>query len=156
MVTLSALLVLSLQHKKPIDTPPIRALYPRIEKLFTAKDWRAVGKMLAPTFLEESPTHKKTGKAAFLKGHASQFAPLEEIKMKITPGDIKIVGNRATVEERYWITAKYKDKTGAHSMRSEGSEMDVWLKTRAGWVAGYVKEHDSSFAVDGKVVQHAP
>ncbi len=155
-IALALLFVCAQKNTDVRDDSQNRVSYRRIETIFDNKDWNGLSRVLTADIIEESPVQHKIGKREFMKEHVSQFGLLKEINMRISLGDIKMAKNRATVEERYLLTANLKDSKGTHSMRAEGSEMDLWRKSRGVWAVGYIKEHDSTLTIDGKVVRHSP
>lgn len=144
------------QGHRPDDAASIRALYPKIDRIFETKDWRAASNMIASDYTEDSADHRKINKQTFMKEHIAAFKPMYDIKADVEPLDIQTQGKTATVEVRYTMTAKFKDPKGVHAFKFDGSEVHRWRHERAGWKLGYVKEHDWTVTVDGKVVQHAP
>ena len=84
------------------------------------------------------------------------MAPLSDIKATMILQRIEPNGKMAKVDDRYLLKAKFKDKKGNHSMRIEGSETISLKKVGGRWVAYYVKTHDESVAVDGRIVSHQP
>jgi ketosteroid isomerase-like protein len=158
VATLTALTFIALAQKKHIDvdTPAIRAMYPRIDRACERKDFRAVSSMLTSDFVEETPTHKKYNKRQFLNKIREEFGSTQKVKMRLVPLSVQVSGRAATVEVRYTMTGKVVDKTGQHSMRVEGSETHRWRKSGRHWMCGYIKEHEFSVSMDGRVVQHEP
>ena len=144
------------RHAKAPDTSAIRALYPRIDRMFERKDWKDCSRMMADNYVEDSADHRKINKRTFMKEHIAAFKPMYDIHSDVRPIDIKMEGRTATVECRYVVKAKFKDKKGPHDFRFEGSEVHRWRKEGRQWLLGYIKEHEYSVSVDNKVVQHAP
>ena len=158
VATLTALTLIAFAQKKPIDidTPAIKAMYPKINRACEAKDMRTIGRMISGSFVEESPKHQKLNKAQFLKKLRAEFGPMSKIKMDLVPLDVQVKDGTATVEVRYTVTGKTADKSGQHSMRSEGSETHRWKKSGRTWTLGHINEHEWTVTMDGRVVQHEP
>ena len=155
--TIFAAFLLSTQHKPADkDTASVRAMYPRIERIFVHKDWRDAARIIADDYTEDTADHKKENKKSFLAEKKAATAGWHDVKADVQPVSIEIAGGKATVEVRYLVTAKFNDKAGKHSIRFEGSEVHRWRKTHGHWLLAYIKEHEYSVTIDGKVVQHAP
>jgi hypothetical protein len=86
----------------------------------------------------------------------SQLAPLTDIDAEINVQRITVNGRTAKIEDRFFMKAKFKDKKGKHTLRVEGSETVSVKKVGKRWLAYYVKVHDQSEAIDGRVVSHSP
>lgn len=139
-----------------IQEASIRALYPRMERAYEAKNWRAIDRAMTRDFVNETPDHKKVGRAALLKSQRQAFASFNKLKVEIDPLSVVVNGRRATVECRYSLSGRFNDKRGAHSIKVEGSEADIFRKVGGRWLLAYIREHDSSTMVDGRVVEHSP
>ncbi len=156
--TLSAILIFTGQHPKApdADATAVRAMYPAFGRAVEAKNWAAVSRLLAPGFVEDTPTHQKIGKAAFLSAHARAFRPLNKVKMSSQIMEVNTAKGRADVELRWEMTAEMHDKKGKHSVLAQGSEAHSWRKSHGKWQLGYIREHETTFAVDGHVSQPKP
>ena len=145
------------KKKEPVnEEPAIRAAVKQVEKAFETKNFKMFSAMCLPNFQTEDPNGKVMNYKQSMAQMKKDMAPLYDIKANITVGWIKIDGNKATLDDRYLVKAKYKDKTGTHSMRMEGSETVSLKKVRGKWMSYYVKGHDDSLAIDGKLVMHRP
>lgn len=158
VATITALTFVALSQKKHIDvdTPAIKALYPKINRACEQKDMRTIDRMLSRSFVEETPMHKKLNKTQFLGKLKQEFGPVTKVKMNLMPLDVQVKNGVATVEVRYTMTGKMTDKAGQHAVRSEGSETHGWKKMGRSWMCSYIKEHEWTYMVDGRVVQHEP
>ena len=144
------------KHAQPDYTASVRALYPKIDQIFEKNDWNAASRMIAPNYVEDTADHRKIDKKTFMKEHIEGFKPMYDVMSSVKPIDIQTDGRTATVEVRYVVTSKFKDKKGPHSFKFEGSELHRWRKEHGQWLLGYIKEHDWTMSVDGKITQHAP
>jgi len=158
MLASTAFALILLIQGKPVDkdTAAIRAMYPRIDRIFVHKDWRDAARIIAADYTEDTADHHKENKKSFLKEKIQGTAGWYDTKSDVEPVSIAIAGGKATVEVRYVVTSKFKDKSGKHSLKFEGSEVHRWKKYKGHWLLGYIKEHEYSLTIDGKVVQHAP
>ena len=155
--TLFVFCLLTTQHKPADqDTAAVRAMYPRIDRIFVHKDWKDAGRIIANDYSEDTADHHKENKKQFLKEKIAGTASWYDVKSDAQPISIDLSGKTANVEVRYVVTAKFKDKAGKHGIRFEGSEVHRWRKTGRQWLLAYIKEHEYTVTIDGKVVQHAP
>lgn len=165
LVTIVAALALSPQrhhamqhrHAKPInEEPAIRAGFNDVMRAFETKNWALFRSRCAPNFKQESPNHQIMNLRQCVATMQRSMAPLTDIKASTILQRIDVNGKMAKADDRYLLKAKFKDKKGSHTMRLEGSETVSLKKIGGRWVAYYVKTHDESVAVDGRIVSHQP
>jgi len=168
MVVILAVLALSPQHRhhgqmhmrtkmKPVnEEPAIRAQGKKVERAFETKNVALFRSVMASNFQQETPDHKVANLKQVLKGFRDGLAGLTDIDATVNVQWVKVNGRTATVEDRYWLKAKMRDKKGMHNVRMEGSETVSLKKMGGTWLAYYDKVHDESFSVDGHVVSHMP
>lgn len=169
LVTIVATLALAPQHRhhhgkmhgqkaKPVnEEPAIRATVKKVEQAIETKNMAMFRSLCTPNFQQELPNHKVLSFKESSNEMRKALAPLSDIKASITVQKIDpTTGNQSTIDDRYVMKAKMKDKKGTHDVRIEGSESVSIKKVGGRWMAYYLKTHDESVTVDGHVVSHMP
>jgi ketosteroid isomerase-like protein len=131
----------------------IRAGFSRVARAFERKDWKAVKSMVTSDFRQVEPNKKVKNIDQAVAELRRALGPLSELKVKFNVMDIQLTGgNTATVETRYQADGK----DGNKNVHVEGSETDRLRKVGGQWKAAYIRVHDESVSVDGRVVEHMP
>ncbi|MEA2553281.1 MAG: hypothetical protein QOJ65_1457 [Fimbriimonadaceae bacterium] len=131
----------------------IRAGFTKVARTFERKDWKTLRSMLTSDFRQVEPNKVVKNSDQAVAELRRGLGPLSELKVKFNVMDIKLTGgNTATVESRY----EANGRDGNKNVHIEGSETDRLRKVGGQWKAAYIRVHDESMSVDGRVVSHMP
>ena len=129
----AAAVILAAPQRKPstaADEAAIRNQYRKWERVFETKNFRGMRSIVTSDFVQVSPEGSKMNMRTMEREYTKMFKPLSKIDCDIQVMDIKVNGRTATVEMRFDMDARSKDKSGQHHVRVEGSEVNRWRKVR--------------------------
>jgi Domain of unknown function (DUF4440) len=137
------------------QTPVFEKRYAEMKEAMDRRDSKAVATLLAPEFVSEDVSGK-VETAQQMLSEVSALPPQDpNKKSQTTLLSVKVVGNVASVTQRYHMTTtKAAPGGGTNSIELNAVSLDTWKLINGSWLQARTVTQQMDYLINGQSVVH--